>query len=395
MCQDIGDTDSGGSSVDVGRFVVEEHVRTGRPVAELARSYGVSRAWIYKRLQRYRLEGEDGLELRSRRPHRSPSRISDLFEDEIVALRKELLDFGADGGAETIHTHLSRRHKSVPSVSTIWRVLKARGFVTPEPHKRPKSSYVRFEADLPNERWQTDVTHWALADGSVVEILNVIDDHSRLCVASRVFKTTRSADVVRTLHVAGQKWGYPANVLSDNGAIFTATHHGGEAAMEAELWSLGITTNHSRPYHPQTQGKVERFHQTVKKYLDAQDAPQTQKQLQGQLNRFVAYYNTVRPHRSIGRRTPIEAFGARAKASPHGPKIDVGGYRVLRNKVDSGGRITIKYRAKQYHVGIGKRFSGTRVIALVAGKKIKVLLPDGTPVRNFTLDPTHDYQRQP
>ena len=230
--------------MDLGRFVVEEHVRTGRPVAELARSYGLSRGWIYKRLKRYRLEGESGLEARTRRPRHSPTRIADRFEDEIVALRKALLDFGADAGADTIQTHLQKRHGDAPSASTIWRVLKARGFVTPQPHKRPKNSYVRFEADLPNERWQTDVTHWSLADGSVVEILNVIDDHSRLCVAARVFKTTRSADVVRTLHTAAGKWGYPANVLSDNGAIFTAfaprrrSRHGGRAV---------VTRHHDEP----------------------------------------------------------------------------------------------------------------------------------------------------
>ena len=129
--------------------------------------------------------------------------------------------------------------------------------------------------------------------------------------------------------------------------------------------------------------------------MAAQDPPETQKQLQGQLNRFVVCYNTVRPHRAIGRRTPIEAFKARGKAVPHGPKIDVAGYRVLRNRVDSGGRISIKYRARQYHVGIGKQFRGVRVIVLVAGTKIKVLQSDGTPLRNFTLDPTRDYQRMP
>jgi transposase InsO family protein len=381
--------------MDVGRFVVEEHVRTGRPVGELARSYGVHRSWIYKRLKRYRLEGEAGLELRSRRPTTSPTKVGDRFEDEIVALRKELLDFGSDAGAATIQSFLARRHDKVPSMATIWRVLKARGFVTPQPQKRPKSSYKTFCADLPNERWQADTTHWTLADGSGVEILNVIDDHSRLCIAAKVYKTTRSADVVRTLHVAGGKWGYPATMLTDNGAIFTATHHGGEAAMEAELWSLGIKVSHSRPYHPQTQGKVERFHQTVKKFLVAQDAPETQKQLQGQLNRFITYYNEVRPHRALGRRTPSEVFNARSKDAPRGPRIEVGGYRVLRNRVDAGGRIAVKYRAKQYHVGVGKRFVGTRVIVLVAGRQIKVLQHDGTVIRNFKLDPSHDYQRLP
>lgn len=233
--------------MDVGRFVVEAHLREKRPVAELARSYGVHRSWVYELLKRYRLEGDAGLEPRSKRPRSSPTRISDLFEEEIVELRKELLDGGYDAGAATIQTHLARRHETVPSVPTIWRVLRARGFVSPQPHKRPKSSYKRFQAELPNERWQADVTHWALGDGRVLEVLNVIDDHSRLCVASRVFVSTRSPDVVRTLHVAAGKWGYPASMLTDNGAIFTASYRGGEAAMEAELWSLGIETRHSRP----------------------------------------------------------------------------------------------------------------------------------------------------
>jgi transposase InsO family protein len=381
--------------VDLGRFVVEEHLRTRRSVPELARSYGVDASWVYKRLKRYRREGEQGLEPRSRRPHRSPSKIADRFEEEIVELRKELSDLGFDAGAVTIREHLLRRHNQAPSVPTIWRVLRGRGFVTPEPHKRPKSSYHRFQADLPNERWQADMTHWRLADGSTIEILNVIDDHSRLCIASRAYKTVRSADVVRTLHTAALTWGYPATMLTDNGAIFTSFSRGGEAAMEAELLSLGVETRHSRPYHPQTCGKVERFHQTLKKYLAKQDPPETKKQLQRQLDLFVRYYNEVRPHRAVGRRTPTEAWNAKGRARPSGPKIDTAGYRVLRAKVDRWGRITIRRQAKLHHVGIGNRFAGARVMVLIAGRRVKVLLPDGTPVRNFTLDPNRDYQRIP
>jgi transposase InsO family protein len=377
--------------MDKGRFLVETHLRTGRPLAELARTHGVHRSGPYKRLARYRAEGEAGLEPRSRAPHRSPTRIADLYEDEIVALRKELLD----AGAATIHYHLTTRHAVVPSVPTIWRVLRARGFVTPQPHKRPKSSLVRFVADFPNECWQTDVTHVALADGSAVEVLNVIDDHSRLCVTSRVFATTRSADVVRTLHNGADRWGYPASVLSDNGAIFSASSRGGELAMETELLALGIAVKHSRPYHPQTCGKVERFHQTMKKYLAKQDPPATKKQLQGQIDRFVDYYNTVRPHRAIGRRTPIQAFQARAKAFPRGPKIDTGGYRVRRDKVDSSGTITIRYQARMHHVGVGRRFAGQRVLVLMAGRDVRVLTTDGQPLRHFRLNPAVDYQPQP
>jgi transposase InsO family protein len=381
--------------MDKGRFLIEMHLRTGRPLGELAKVHEVHRSGLYKRLARYRAEGESGLDPRSKRPHRSPTRICDLYEDEIVALRKELLDAGYDAGAATIHYHLAHRHAVVPSVPTIWRVLRARGFVTPQPHKRPKSSFVRFVAAFPNELWQTDVTHVTLADGSSVEVMNVIDDHSRLCVAARVFASTRSADVVRTLHNAAAQWGYPAAVLSDNGAIFSASSRGGVAAMETELLSLGIESKHSRPYHPTTCGKVERFHQTMKRFIAKQDPPATKKQLQGQLDRFVTYYNTVRPHRAIGRRPPLEAFEASVKASPRGPKVDCAGYRVRRDKVDKSGLITIRYQARMHHVGVGRRFAGQRVVVLMAGRDVRVLTPDGHPLRHFTLDPARDYQPQP
>jgi transposase InsO family protein len=237
--------------MDKGRFLIETHLRTGRPLAELAKAHGVSRSWLYKLLARYHRQGTAGLEPRSRRPHRSPTRIADVYEDEIVAVRKELVDQGFDAGAETIHFHMANRHGSVPSVPTIWRVLRARGFVTPQPHKRPRSSWIRFEAELPNECWQADVTHVEVAEGVVFEVLNVIDDHSRLCVASRAFVTVKSPDVVRSLHKAAEKWGYPESVLTDNGLVFGAQHqHGMAGAMELELLALGICSKHSRPYHP-------------------------------------------------------------------------------------------------------------------------------------------------
>jgi transposase InsO family protein len=381
--------------MDKGRFLIETHLRTGRPTAELAAAHGVHRSWLYKLLTRYRSEGDAGLEPRSRRPHASPTRIADLWEDEIVALRKELGDAGLDAGAQTIHVHLSRRHQGVPSVPTIWRVLKARGFVTPQPHKRPKSSFVRFEADLPNERWQADMTHVTLADGRVVEVLNMIDDHSRLCVASRVLVTVRSPDVVRTLHNAAAQWGYPASFLTDNGAIFTASAQGGIAAMETELLLLGIASKHSRPYHPQTCGKVERFHQTMKRFLAKQDPPVTTKQLQRQLDRFVRVYNTDRPHRALDRKTPLEAFEARERARPSGAIIDTAGYRVRRDKVDRAGLVSVRYKSRLHHIGVGRAYAGWRVIILIAGLDIQILGEDGSPLRKLTLDLTKDYQRQP
>jgi transposase InsO family protein len=379
--------------MDKGRFLIETHLRTGRSIKELAAAHGVSESWLFKLLRRYRLDGPAGLEPRSRRPKTSPTRIADLYEDEIVRWHKELKDLGVDAGAETIHFHMSTPGRNVPSVSTIQRVLRARGCVTPNPKKRPKCTRIRFEAEFPNECWQADVTHVEVADGVVFEVLNVIDDHSRLCVASKAFVSTRSADVVRTLHAAAATWGYPRRFLSDNGRIFTAPMGVGVGALEAELLAYGIETRHSRPYHPQTCGKVERFHQTLKKFLAAQDPATTKKQLQAQLDYFSEYYDRVRPHRSLRRRTPLEAFDAREKARPDGVKIAAAGARIRRDKVDRSGRVTLRYKGKLHHIGVGNAYAGWRVVLLVDGLDVRIIGFDGSPLRHLTLDPKVDYQR--
>ena len=382
--------------MDLGRFLIETHLQTGRSIKDLAKTHDVSPSWLFTLLRRYRLEGPAGLEPRSRRPKRSPGRVADLFEDEIVVLRKELLDAGFDAGAETIWIHLSRRHHTAPSVSTIWRVLKARGFVTPQPHKRPKSSYRRFEADLPNECWQADMTHVRLEDGTVFEVLNIIDDHSRLCIASRAMVRVKATDVIRVLHKAAETWGYPASFLSDNGLIFsTQSRYGLAGATEHELFSLGIKAKHSRPYHPQTCGKIERFHQTLKKFVVAQEGITTKKQLQRALDRFVDYYNNVRPHRSLGRATPAAVYGRRAKAFPTAPVIDAGGRRLRFDKVGKTGSVTLRYRGKLHHLGIGAAYRGWRVVMLIEGRNIEILGLDGSPLRRLVLDPTKNYQPQP
>ena len=279
--------------MDLGWYLVNAVVQEGRRPAELAAEHGVSRSWVYELLARYRAHGEAGLEPRSRRPRGSPTQVSGEVEQRIVALRKELAEEGLDAGAHTIHYHLTQRGGSVPSVSTIWRILQRRGFITPQPQKRPRSSLIRFEATLPNECWQADTTHWALADGTDVEILNIIDDHSRVLVASMVHRVTKAVDVVACFHQAAARWGYPASMLTDNGAIFTAAARNGRCALEGELDALGITFKHSRPYHPQTCGKIERFHQTLKKFLAKQPAARTTGQLQDHLDRFADYYNPV------------------------------------------------------------------------------------------------------
>jgi transposase InsO family protein len=312
-----------------------------------------------------------------------------------VELRKELADLGVDAGAHTIAAHLGRRHDAtdVPSVATIWRVLSRRGFVTPQPQKRPRSSFIRFEAAMPNERWQADITHWRLADETEVEIMNVIDDHSRLLVASVARGVFKAADVVATFHTGAATCGFPSQLLTDNGAVFTAVPRKGRCAIELETARLGIRSVHSSPYHPQTCGKVERLHQTLKRFLSRQDRAATIAELQAQLDRFRDYYNTCRPHRAIGRRTPAEAFAARPKATPSLPVLRAPAHvRVRRDRIDITGVITLRHNSRLHHIGLGRRLIGTRVIALVDGLRVRVITEDGELIRELTLDPSRDYQ---
>jgi transposase InsO family protein len=242
----------------MAQLVVTAVLVEGRPKSEVARTYGVSRRWVIELVQRFLAEGDAGLVPRSRRPRSSPQRTAQAVEDEIIALHRELDRDGHEAGAATIAAHLQQRHgpDAVPAVSTIWRILSARGFVTPQPHKRPKSSWQRFAAEQPNERWQLDITHYRLADGSEVEILNILDDHSRLCLASTARRIFTAGDVNTVFLAATSEHGDPAGLLSDNGAVFTgAPRRGGRVALELTCHARGIRFTHSRPYHPQTCGK--------------------------------------------------------------------------------------------------------------------------------------------
>jgi transposase InsO family protein len=383
--------------MDLAGYVINAVLVEGRSVREVCEAHDISRSWLYELIGRYREAGDGGLVPQSKRPRSSPTRVAAAIEDEIVALRKELTGLGVDAGAHTIQYHLQVRHRrrrrAVPSVATIWRVLSRRGFVTPQPQKRPRSSWRRFQAELPNQCWQADVTHWTLADGTDVEILNVIDDHSRLLVASRAFNTAKAADVVETFHLGVAELGLPASMLTDNGAIFTAESRRGACAIELELLALGVDYKHSRPYHPQTCGKVERFHQTLKKWLAKQRRARAVTQLQAQLDRFRTYYNQVRPHRALGRRTPAHAFAARTKATPrHAGIIVPAEHRVRRDRIDNTGKVTLRYHSKLLHLGIGRRYARTRVMLLVADRHVRVINPDGELLAEFTIDPTKQYQ---
>lgn len=360
----------------------------------MAAAHGVSKSLVAKLVARFRAGGYEAIKPRSRAPNRVANKTPVELEDAIVTERKHLQELGVDAGAATIHYHLSKRGIAVPAVSTIWRILCRRGFVAPQPHKRPRSSWKRFEATLPNECWQSDVTHWQLGDGTWVEICNVIDDYSRVLIACRALAVTTALDVVEIFEQAGQQWGFPASLLTDNGCVYTAAYRGGATALEFVLLELGITFKHSRPYHPQTCGKAERFHLTLKKWLAQQPPAMSIEELQRQLDWFVDYYNTVRPHRARGRITPREAFDARDKAKPTKPALDLQGVmRVRHDRVDHDGKVTIRHSGKLLHIGVGRAHNRTRVVLLVAGTQVRVLNKEGVLLGHLTLDPTRNYQR--
>jgi len=377
--------------MDLGRFLVEAVVVSGASPTELARSHPISRSWLFRLLARYKEGGYEALEPRSRRPKSCPNQTAPEIQQAIVDLRRELTDSGLDAGPQTIAHHLKLQLGTSPSRPTIWRILRSHGLIEPQPHKRPKSSWIRFQAELPNEMWQADATHWQLADGTDLEILNLIDDHSRFCLASVAFCTVKAPDVLETFCAAAESYGYPAKFLSDNAAVFSGSPRRGRVVLESELDRLGIESKHSTPYHPQTCGKVERFHQTLKRFLQRQASAETLAHLQLQLDAFRLYYNQQRPHRSVDGRTPFQAFQARLKAGPalDTPPIQ---YRVRRDKLDSSGRVTVRYLGRLRHVYVSYRNRGRPVTLLVAGAHLRAVADDGSILREITLDPTRNYQ---
>ncbi len=255
---------------------------------------------------------------------------------------------------------------------------------------------MRFEAQMPNERWQADVTHWALADGFHVEILNVIDDHSRFLITCQTTPIMRAADVVTAFHRAAEVHGWPQEVLTDNGAVFTGAPRGGRSALEVELSAMGIRYVRSRTYHPQTCGKVERFHQTLKRWLAQQRPARDIHELQARLDRFASTYNHLRPHRALGRRTPANAYAGRPKAGPIGHRLEIPAhYRVRQDRVDRFGKLTLRHRGRLHHIGVGRAHAGVRVLVLVRDLDVRVITGDGELLRELTLDPNKDYQARP
>lgn len=370
--------------------VIVEAVLAGQSHGAVAKQYGISKVWVGKLVARWREGGWDAVEPRSTRPRTSPHATPPRVIEAVLELRARLGAQGLDAGPHTIAAHLERNGVTAPSVATIWRILKRAGVVVAEPRKRPRRSYTRFEADLPNECWQADFTHVALADGTDVEVLCFVDDHSRFLISATAHTPVTGADVLQAFRHACDTHGIPATTLTDNGFVFTTRFRNAPNAFERELAILGVMQKNGRPNHPQTQGKVERLQATLKKWLNARTRAASTRELQDQLDEFTHIYNKERPHRSLQRRTPEEVYCARAKATPAGRD---GHWRIRHDTVDRYGRITLRHAGRLHHIGLGYNVIGAPVRVLAHNLHITVIHTDtGEIIRDLQLDTSRDYQ---
>ena len=382
------------------RLIITAVVLEHRTQAEVAATYGVSKGWVSKLISRYREEGEAAFEPRSRRPKTMPNATPVATVELIWTLRRKLVDAGLDAGPETIGWHLQQHHQVAVSRTTIARHLTKAGLVKPEPKKRPRASYVRFQAAMPNETWQSDFTHFRLDTGADVEILSWLDDCTRYAIRVTAHPRITTPIVLAEFRQAVKNAGIPASTLTDNGMVFTVRlagigRKGGRNSFENELRRLHIIQKNGKPNHPTTQGKVERFQQTFKKWLRAQPVqPATINELQHLLDLFVDEYNHRRPHRSLPHRaTPAALFDTMPKALPGNSRDADTHDRIRHDRIDKTGAVTLRVNGKMHHIGVGRTHARTHVILLICDLDVRIVNAiTGELLRDLLIDPNRDYQ---
>lgn len=357
--------------MSIRRAIIEADTTTMN-VTAFCHSHGVSTWFFWDLRRRYQTEGNQALQPKTRAPHQPAGRTPADIEDQIVRTRKELSDAGLDAGPATIWFHLQDL-PGLPSQSTIWRILKARGMITAEPRKAPKASGRSFTAERANECWPLDDTGWELADGTRVKILNVLDDHSRLCVASTAMVTCTGAGALESLASAAVVYGWPERVWSDNAPAFKET-------LARALAAIGVASSQTRPYNPKGNGKVERFHQTLQKWLQKQPSAASIEVLQTQLDEFRRVYNTERPHRSLGRGFPADVWAKAAKSGPSSRPVDV--HTVSYFNLVENGRVT----GGICRFTVGGEFNQKRALVLVTGLECHIFV-GGRLARSLSLTP--------
>jgi putative transposase len=294
-------------------------------VSTFCAEHGISRKSFYELRTRAKTDGPAAvLEPRTRRPTSSPSRFGDEVKQQAVAVRAALEASGLDHGPISVYEkmHTMGLHQ-VPSTASLARIFREAGVARLEPKKKPRSAWRRFVYPAPNACWQLDATEYVLTGGRTCVIFQLIDDHSRYAVASHVAAGETATDAITVVDKAIAAHGVPQRLLTDNGAALNPSRRGYVGQLVAHVGALGIEAITGKPYKPTTQGKNERFHQTLFRYLDKQPIAQSLAELQTQVDAFDDIYNTQRPHQGLpGRITPLTAWEATPKADPPRPTPD-------------------------------------------------------------------------
>ena len=304
--------------------------------------HGISRKSFYELRKRGRVDGQAAvLEPLSRRPKSSPSKLSDDVKAQAIAVRAALAASGLDHGPISVHDKMaSMGLPVVPSTASLARIFREAGVARVEPKKRPRAAWRRFVYPAPNACWQLDATEYVLTGGRKCVIFQLIDDHSRYAVASHVdwSETSQAAITVVDRGIAAH--GVPQRLLTDNGAALNPSRRGYIGQLVTHVERLGVEPITGKPYRPTTQGKNERFHQTLFRWLDAQPLASTLDQLQAQVDTFDHIYNTERPHQSLPGRVPPEtAYHATTKADPPRPKTNRSLFGHLQDERSNPARV--------------------------------------------------------
>lgn len=375
--------------------LIQAVVVEGLSYGQTAARYGVSKTLVHRLHHRWLVEGDTAFLPRSSRPLTSPRRTPAETTTRILELRNELTAAGLDAGADTILAHLTGDGHH-PSRATVWRILHRTGSITPQPQKRPRSSFLRFAAERPNQTWQSDFTHWRLTDGRDTEVIGWLDDHSRFLLHLTAHHRVTGRIVTDTFTTAAHEHGFPTSTLTDNGNVYTTKYAGGSRgrgtanAFETLLALEGITQKNGRPYKPTTQGKIERLWQTLKKYLTAHPT-NTIDELQGVLDDFRRYYNQQRPHRALNRHTPASAYNLIPKAAPTTP-TDPDLWRVRYDTIDTSGKVSLRYGNRMLHLGVGRAHARTEIVLLIHNQQATIISLHGDILGDYTIDPKHTYQ---
>ncbi len=285
--------------------------------------HGISRKSFYELRKRGELQGPAAvLEPRSRRPRSSPSRLTEEVKSQAIGVRAALEASGLDHGPISVYEKMRAMGLAqVPSTASLARIFRQAGVARVEPKKKPRAAYRRFVYPAPNACWQLDGTEYVLTGGRTCVIFQLIDDHSRFAVASHVAWGETAEAAITVVDKAIAAHGVPQRLLSDNGVALNPSRRGYVGQLVAHVSALGVQAITGKPYKPTTQGKNERFHQTLFRYLDKQPMAATLAALQAQVDEFDRIDNTERPHQGLpGRITPLTAWEGTPTADAPRPK---------------------------------------------------------------------------